>query len=403
MLETGSSVLTKDNGKWISESAAFGLSLRLYADLAQVKSLWQQFETSAALTPFQTSAWAYQWMAHIGLLEKVKPVVVVASDAAGPLFILALQIEPSVLRKLTWLGSDLNDYNCPIIAADYSARAKGLSMPDVWRQIFKLINAQPGLQHDFIRLEKMPELICGQANPMLSLHTHLNASHAYRTPMLGGWEAFYNAKRSGSSKSKDRYNRKKLATIAEPHLVCPEDSAGIRTVVDLLMEQKGKRFAQMGVSNLFEKPGHADFYRAIANDQRELIHVSKLQVGETIAATNLGITFRGAYYYILTSYGQGETMRFSPGTVLMQDVMKLFCEKGFEAFDFTIGDEPYKMEYCDTKIALYDHMDASTMQGRAALAYLSAFQSTKRYIKQTPVLWNAYAKLRGAFASRKAS
>ena len=42
------------------------------------------------------------------------------------------------------------------------------------------------------------------------------------------------------------------------------------------------------------------------------------------------------------------------------------------------------------------------MKGRAALAYWSAFQSTKRYIKQTPALWNAYSKLRGAFGARKA-
>ena len=390
-------------GKWIAEAETQGISLRLYDDLAEVKLIWQEFEKHAALTPFQTASWAYSWMAHIGRVEKVKPIVVLASDEKGLLFLLALQIEQGVLRKLSWLCSDLNDYNGPIIAADYTARTAGFSMPDAWRSILSVINAQPSLKYDFVRLEKMPELICGQANPMLSLHTNLNASHAYRTLMLGGWEAFYNSKRSNSSKSKDRYNRKKLNAIGETVLVCPEDAAGICASVDLLMEQKGQRFAQMGVSNLFEKPGHAAFYRAIAQDERELVHVSKLQVGDKIAATNLGLTFRGAYYYILTSYGQGETMRFSPGTLHMQDIMKMFCENGFEAFDFTIGDEPYKLEYCEDKNSLYDHMDASTMQGRAALAYWSAFQSTKRYIKQTPALWNAYAKLRGVFAARKAS
>jgi len=392
-----------NRGKWLSESKCYGLSLRLYDDLEQVKPLWLEFETQAALTPFQTTSWLYQWFSHIGTLEKVKPVIVVAEDSAGPVFILPLQIETGVLRKLSWLGTDLNDYNCPLIAADFEARASHLSMPDVWRHIVKFINAQDGLQHDYVRLEKMPEQICGQANPMLQMSTNLNASHAYRTPMLGGWDAFYLAKRSSSNRSKDRYTRKKLAALGETSLVCPEQADGITRVVDTLIEQKGLRLEQMGVENFFLRPGYTAFYRAIAAQERALIHVSQLNVGSTVAATNLGLTFRGAYYYVLTSYAQGETSRWSPGTIHMQDVMKLFCEKDYTAFDFTIGDEPYKMEWCEGNNPLHDYMDASTMQGRAALAYWSAFQSTKRYIKQTPALWNAYAKLRGVFAARKAS
>jgi len=83
--------------------------------------------------------------------------------------------------------------------------------------------------------------------------------------------------------------------------------------------------------------------------------------------------------------------------------MKLYCEKGYDAFDFTIGDEPYKLEWCEGSNPLYDHLEAATTSGWAALAYWSVFRSTKRYIKQTPVLWNTYSKLRSVFAARTAS
>lgn len=389
-------------GKSLCKSEYGGLSLSLYDNLDYVKPLWQKFEETALLTPFQTTSWLYQWHCHIGTLEQVKPLVVVVEDGAGPLIILPLQIEKGVLRKLSWLGSDLNDYNCPLIAQDYWARAKGLSTVDIWRQVLVLINAQAGFQHDYIRLEKMPDQICGQANPMIALGTKLGASHAYRTQMEGNFDEFYTSKRSSKSKSKDRYSRRKLAELGNLSMVCPDEVLGIRGVVDTLIEQKSARFEQMGVENFFQKPGYMDFYRAVAAEQRDLIHVSELRVGDKTAAANFGLTFRGAYYYVLTSYAQGETSRFSPGTVHLLDVMKLFIEKGFNAFDFTIGDEPYKVEWCDGKNALYDHMDASTMQGRAALAYWQAFQSTKRYIKQTPSLWNAYSKLRSVLGARKA-
>ena len=390
------------SGKWLCRSECYGLTLSIFDNLEHVKPLWLAFEQTAALTPFQTTSWLYQWYRHIGRLEKVKPLIVVATDYLGVLFILPLQIEAGALRKLSWLGSDLNDYNGPLIAADYTTRAQGISVPDVWRQVLNLIKTQPGLQHDYVRLEKMPEQICGQDNPMKSLGVKLAASYAYRTPMLGGWDAFYASKRTSNNRSKDRYSRKKLMALGEMALGCPEDAVGIRDVVDTLIAQKSARFEQIGVENFFQKPGHIDFYRAMAEEERGLVCVSRLNVGDKVAATNFGLTFRGAYYYVLTSYAQGETSRFSPGTVHLLDVMKLFADKGFTAVDFTIGDEPYKMEWCDGKNALYDHMDASTMQGRAALVYWTAFQSTKRYIKQTPVLWNAYSKLRGAFAARKA-
>ena len=389
-------------GKLLCESQSFGLELRIYDDLNAVKPLWLNFERDALLTPFQTTSWLYQWYAHIGRLEKVKPFVVVASDAWGILFILPFQIETGVLRKLSWLGNDLNDFNGPILANDCAARASGFSMRDVWRQLLKMVNAQENLQHDYVRLENMPQLICGLANPMMALGVSLAASNAYRTPMLGGWEAFYNSKRDGKNRYKDRASRKKLEAIGEVALICPEDSTGIRDVIDTLVKQKSARFRQKGISNFLSKPGHVDFFRAIAEEERGLVFVSQLNVGQTVASTGLGLTFRGSYYYILNSFALGETDRFGSGKAHMRALMKLFCEKGFDAFDFSVGDEPYKLEWCEGKHPIYDHLDASTMQGRAALAYLSAYQSTKRYIKQTPLLWNAYRNLRGAFAQAKA-
>lgn len=391
----------QNGGKFIAQAQYGVLTFKIYDDLEQVKPLWQEFEQTALLTPFQTAAWAYQWYRHIGTVEKVKPVVVVAEDWLGPLFIMPLQIESGVLRKLSFLGSDLNDFNCPLLAADYATRATSFAMRDVWREIVKLIDTQPDLQHDYVRLEKMPDQISGLANPMLSLNVSLTPSHAYRTAMVGSWDEFYASRRDGNARYKDRTNRKKLEKLGAVTLVCPEEPAEIRTLIDTLIKMKSARFEQKGVSNFLLKPGHVDFYRAIAAEERGLVHVSQLNVGQNVTAANFAMMFRGGYYYILNSFALGETDRLGPGKIHMRELMKTFIEKGYTAFDFTIGDEPYKLEWCEGKSPLYDHMDASTMKGRAALAYWSAFQSTKRYIKQTPALWNAFSKLRGAFGARK--
>src|SRR5439155_14141384 len=96
---------------------------------------------------------------------------------------------------------------------------------------------------------------------------------------------------------------------------------------------------------------------------RNLVHVSRLQIGSTWAAANLGLTFRGCYYYVLPSHDFGPLARFSPGAVHLRELMRTAIDLGFKWFDFTIGDEQYKQKWCDTTLALYDHMVPATPRG----------------------------------------
>lgn len=38
-------------------------------------------------------------------------------------------------------------------------------------------------------------------------------------------------------------------------------------------------------------------------------------------------------------------------------------ERGFTDFDFTIGDEPYKLDWADRQLVLDDHLSACTARG----------------------------------------
>ena len=40
-------------------------------------------------------------------------------------------------------------------------------------------------------------------------------------------------------------------------------------------------------------------------------------------------------------------------------------ERGYRIFDFTIGDERYKRDWCDTELKLYDYLSAATWRGAA--------------------------------------
>ncbi len=48
----------------------------------------------------------------------------------------------------------------------------------------------------------------------------------------------------------------------------------------------------------------------------------------------------------------------------------------------------------DTELRLYDYLAAVTARGWVIVAMTSTFRRTKRFIKQTPILWNVFSKLR---------
>ena len=114
----------------------------------------------------------------------------------------------------------------------------------------------------------------------------------------------------------------------------------------------------MGVPNMFARPGHTDFYRALAAT-RSLAHLSRLDVGATWAAVNLGLTFRDCYYHVLASYDDGEVSRFGPGAAHLRELLRYATERGMKRFDFTIGDEPYKRDWCETEQQLFDYSAAA--------------------------------------------
>jgi CelD/BcsL family acetyltransferase involved in cellulose biosynthesis len=132
---------------------------------------------------------------------------------------------------------------------------------------------------------------------------------------------------------------------------------------------------------------------------RELVHVSRLDVGATMAAIAVGLRFRDCYYLILSSYVDGELARFGPGRAHLHELIRYAMARGFARFDFTVGDEPYKRDWSDIELKLYDYLAAVTLRGLLVAAMTRAFRRTKRFIKQSPVLWPAFSRARALAGS----
>ncbi|HET7132098.1 MAG TPA: GNAT family N-acetyltransferase, partial [Gammaproteobacteria bacterium] len=337
------------------------------------------------------------WQRHVGARRGVRPAIVFGRERDGAvLFMLPLAIQPSgFVRELVWLGMDLCDYTGPLLAPDFTERVDRACFSAAWNALAERLAAVT--RFDMIRLEKMPERVGPQRNPMLALATRRNANGAWLTPLGSSWEEFYAAKRSGQTRRRDRSKRKHLDAHGDVRFVEPQTPDERLDTLDMLMRQKSSSFARMGVANLFEIPGYADFYRAVSGEP--IAHMSRLDVGAHPGAINLGLTMRGRYYHLLASYTEdAEIARLGPGAAHLQEIVANAIRHGCTVFDFTIGDEPYKRDWCEERQTLHDHLSARTLAGHAAVALHAGKLRLKRTIKENPRLWDAFTRTRAALA-----
>jgi CelD/BcsL family acetyltransferase involved in cellulose biosynthesis len=377
------------------------IRLTIAEDIEALEDTWRRFEQVADATAFQSFAWLSLWHRHVGAPAGVRPAIVLGHGEDGALALLIpLAVAPGTIRRLTFLGTSLSDYNAPVLAPGLAASLDREGFLALWSEIRAELQCRPNLKHDIVEITKMPAQVGAQPNPFLHLDVTLNPSGAYLTHLSGTWDAFYTAKRSSATRRRDRTKRKKLGEIGEVRYVEPQDTAALTETMKTLFVQKSGAFAHMGVQDLFAQPGHQAFYLALATEPRarDLVHVSRLDVGPTKAAVNLGLSFHGSYYHVLASYDAGEVARFGPGAAHLRDLLQQAIEKGLTRFDFTIGDERYKLEWSDTLITLYDHVSSASLIGWPLAARAKAFWRIKRVIKQTPALWAAFTAMRAMAA-----
>jgi CelD/BcsL family acetyltransferase involved in cellulose biosynthesis len=384
---------------------AWNISLEIITDLASVANVWRTFEKSADCTPFQIFGWLNNWQRHIGAVRGSRPILVLGRDRDGELlFILPLAIEKRKgMRRLTWLGVDLGDYDGPLLSNRFVDHRASEDFVPVWKSVVALLRSDKRFRFDIADLPKMPEMIGGQKNPFLQLKVLPNRSGAYIATLGTNWEEYFAAKRSASTRKTLRRKQKQLEAhgkLAFKERLEPE--ASVETLA-VLIEQKSCAFSRMGVENIFRRPGYPEFYRAMVTDPEtaEFVHVSRLDVGTAIGATTIALSFRQRYYLVLSSYHAGEMAKSGPGRTLLHELLRYAIERKFRYFDFTIGDESYKLDWADTKLVLYNHLAAHTVPGWVVASAITFLRHSIRFIKQRPTLWRFAVTVRALIERRK--
>ncbi len=382
----------------LSREFAPDLSFSIHTDFDTVESEWRQFEQVAECTAFQTFEWLAACHRHVGKRNGVAPAIVIGRFADGETaFIMPLVVDPRGLaRRLCWLGRDLCDYHAPLLARDFSQRVTPDRFLALWHDVQRCLRSDPRLRYDWIEFEKMPQTVGGQPNPFVGLGVIPNASSAHIARLGADWQTFYRTKRSSATRRHDRAKRKHISRFGEIRFQTITEPDDLRRTLDAMWEQKKRILVRKGITDIFERPGYHEVFADFATNpnSRHLAHVSRVDVGDTCAAVNFAIAFGNSYYHVLSSYCDGQLTRYGPGVLHLRELLAYAIGLGLRRFDFTIGDEEYKLEWSDLRLKLYDYSAAATWRGWPLSRAWIARRRAKRFIKQTPLLWRLACRFR---------
>jgi CelD/BcsL family acetyltransferase involved in cellulose biosynthesis len=101
---------------------------------------------------------------------------------------------------------------------------------------------------------------------------------------------------------------------------------------------------------------------------------------------------------MFNTYTLSGTAKYSPGLILMRDIIDHYAARGFASLDLGIGSDDYKRLFCKSDEPIFDSFIPLSQRGKLAAGVMSGLNRTKRLVKHNPALLEMAQKLRNAFS-----
>jgi len=127
-------------------------------------------------------------------------------------------------------------------------------------------------------------------------------------------------------------------------------------ITSKMINQKRRRFNETNVWDMFSIKDFSQFYFDQINMNDNSIyktHYSGLFVGDHLIATHFGIIVDDTFYFLMPGQESGIYSKYSPGRLLILELLKWSTENSIKTFDFTGGPEPYKEHWTNKEIFIH--------------------------------------------------
>jgi len=354
------------------------MQIKVFKSFEDARSTWIDFQKEADFYAFQSIEWATKWYTTIGITLKLQLCFVHLMDENGKsLMFLPWAIKrKNAISYLIWIGEHFADYQAPVLCKNFYNETKQIDFVEIWASI---ISKLP--HFDAMHFKAIPEIIGSQRNPLLSLNLKHHLENSYSTLIDRSWNEFYSQKVKKRIRSDSRRQLKRLSKLGHIKFIISSNSSEATTIVDALISQRRSLCRETGRRDMFRCKSVRDFYcqSAIARNDKGFVQVAALQLDDQLLATHWGIVLGKRFYYLMPSYEGGSWKTYSTGRLLLEYLLEWAFNNQLECFDFTVGGEQYKNDWCNQEMKLYELICAMNCKGKLYLTIQGIFSVLKRF------------------------
>jgi CelD/BcsL family acetyltransferase involved in cellulose biosynthesis len=370
--------------------------VEILGDLAHAETIWRGLEGQQQFsTPFQRFDFLKPWQREVGDREGLQPFIVIAYDAEQrPLLLLplALRHEHGV-RIACFMGGKHATFNMALWDREFAAAATRADL-DV---LISAIAARS--EADVLALTQQPLRWRDLRNPMALLPSQPCANDCPLMTIVPDEPP--TARISSSFRRRLKGKERKLQTLPGYRYHVATGDLDIERLLDWFFAIKPLRMAEQKLPNVFAEPGVEQFVRSACMTQLSSgnhgIDIHALECDDEVIAIFAGVADGQRFSMMFNTYTLSGSSRFSPGLILMRNIIDHYAERGYLALDLGIGSDEYKRLFCKGDEPIFDSFIPLSLRGKVASAAMSGINRAKHLVKHNPALFEMAQRLRSAF------
>jgi CelD/BcsL family acetyltransferase involved in cellulose biosynthesis len=371
-------------------------SVDIVGDLGEAETVWRGLEDQQHFsTPYQRFDFLEPWQRNVGAREKLKPFIVIAYDAERrPLLLLPLALGQQYgVRTACFMGGKHATFNMALWDRNFAAEATAIDL----EALIAAIRARSGA--DVLALGQQPRQWCDLPNPMALLPNQPSANDC---PVLTiEPDAPPTARISNSFRRRLKAKERKLQKLPGYRYGVAATDNEIKRLLDWFFLMKPQRMAEQKLPNVFADPGVEEFVRTACMAKLagggHIIDIHSLECNDEVIAIFAGVADGHRFSMMFNTYTMSANSRFSPGLILMRDIVDHYAGRGYRAIDFGVGSDDYKRFFCKSDEPIFDCFIPLSPRGKLAASAMSGVNRTKYLIKHNQALHGLAQRLRSAF------
>jgi len=371
-------------------------SVEILSDLGQAETVWRGLEAERQFsTPYQQFDFLGPWQRRVGGREDFLPFIVIAYDGERrPLLLLPLALQQRHgIRAACFMGGKHATFNMALWDRDFAA---GATVTDLEALITAIAERSAA---DVLVLTQQPRRWRDLPNPMALLPKQPSVNACPLLTIVPGAAPATLVSNSFRRRLKGK-ERKLQAQSGYRYHVARSDPE-IKRLLDWFFSVKPLRMAEQRLPNVFAEAGVEDFIRdaciARSSGGDHVIDIHALECDDEVIAIFAGVADGDRFSMMFNTYTMSGNSRYSPGLILMRNIIDHYAGHGYRALDLGIGSDDYKRLFCKDDEPIFDSFIPLSPRGTVVALAMSGLNRAKHLVKHNQALFHAAQRLRSAF------